>query len=234
LKALNDGVISIDQFINLNEKIGGFDIDARYQPERMVADGEALRLAYETGRVLNGGGGLGAVPIVDYRTHLDLDPAGNVHQRYHTFSTQERLIKANGHADNRVMLTEDTRPGALALAGHSTVWLEALDLEARWLDNIAADTADGTSASKIARNKPNELVDACWTPTVRPVKLAEPQTFDGDGLCNRLYPAYSSPRIVAGGPLSADIIKCQLKPVEFTEYKVVFSSVEQARLRRVF
>jgi hypothetical protein len=112
--------------------------------------------------------------------------------------------------------------------------LEALDLEARWLDNIAADTADETLASKIVRNKPNELVDACWTPTVRPVKLAEPQTYDGDGLCNRLYPAYSSPRIVAGGPLSADIIKCQLKPVEFNEYKVVFNSEQQVRLRRVF
>jgi hypothetical protein len=41
---------------------------------------------------------------------------------------------ANGHAENRVMLTEDARPGALALHGHSAVWLEALDLEAQWLD----------------------------------------------------------------------------------------------------
>src|SRR5688572_12078023 len=117
--------------------------------------------------MLNGGGGLGAVPIVDYRPYLDLDPAGNVHQRYHTFSTRERLIKANGYAGNRVMLTEDTRPSAMALAGHSAVWLEALDLQAQWLDRIAADTADGTLAAKVVRNKPEELVDACWTPAAR-------------------------------------------------------------------
>src|SRR5262249_12070492 len=70
LKALNDGGISVDQFLDLNEKVGGFDINAAYQSERMVADAEALRLAYATGRVLNGGGGLGAIPIIDYRPYL--------------------------------------------------------------------------------------------------------------------------------------------------------------------
>jgi hypothetical protein len=234
LKALNEGMISIDQFLELNEKIGGFDIDAKYQPERMAADPEALRLAYATGRLLSGGGGLGAVPIIDYRTYQDLDPAGNVHQRYHTFSTRERLIKANGHADNRVMLTEDTRPGAFALNGHSAVWLEALDLQAQWLDSIAADGAEGTTAARVVRNKPKELVDACWTPTARPVKLAEEQTYGGDGLCNRLYASFSSPRIIAGAPLAADIVKCQLRPVELADYKVGFNQEQQARLRRIF
>jgi hypothetical protein len=235
LKAFNDGVISTDQFLDLNENIGGFDNDARYQTERMVADTEALRLAYATGRVLHGGGGLGSLPIIDYRTYLDHDPAGNVHQRYHTFSTRDRLIKSNGNADNRVMLTEDTRPGALALGGHSAVWLKALELEAKWLDAVAADTNEGSRAEKVVRNKPKELVDACWTPDARPIKLAEPQTIDGDGLCNRLYPSYSSPRMVAGAPVAADVVKCQLKTVDLADYKLQsFSSDQETRLRRIF
>lgn len=234
LKALNDGAITIDQFLDLNERIGGFDVDARHQPERTVADPQAMQLAYMTGRILNAGGGLGRIPIIDYRAYMDLDPAGNVHQRYHTFSTRERLIKNNGNADNRIMLTEGTGAGALALAGHSAVWLDALDLEAEWLDNIAADTSASTPTEKVIRNKPNDLVDACWTPTAPPTKVVEPQTFDGDGVCNRLYPAYSSPRIVAGAPLAADIIKCEIKPIDIQDYKQSFTAEQEHRLQKIF
>jgi hypothetical protein len=66
------------------------------------------------------------------------------------------------------------------------------------------------------------------------VKLAEAQTYDGDGLCNRLYPSYASPRIVAGASLAADIVKCQLRPIEPTDYKIDFNPEQQARLRRIF
>ena len=234
LQTLNNGTITVDQFLDLNDKIGGFDIDAKYTPARMVADPEATRIAYETGRMLNGGGGLGQIPLVDYRTYLDLDPAGNVHQKYHSFGTRDRLIKANGNADNRVMLTEDTRPGALALNGHSAVWLEGLDMESQWLENILADKADMPKAAKVAKNKPKDLVDACWTPDAKPIKLVETQTYDGPGLCNNLYRAYSSPRMIAGTPLANDIIKCQLRPVDMADYKVPFTAEQQARLKRIF
>jgi len=46
LKLLNAGVISVDQFLDLNEKVGGFDIDANILPPggaRTVADLDAAR-----------------------------------------------------------------------------------------------------------------------------------------------------------------------------------------------
>jgi Tannase-like family of unknown function (DUF6351) len=64
LAALNAGLISEAQFLDLNEKIGGLDIDANFIPERMVADRQATRAAYQTGKVI-GGGPLGSVPILD-------------------------------------------------------------------------------------------------------------------------------------------------------------------------
>jgi hypothetical protein len=49
------------------------------------------------------------VPIIDYRAYSDDNPIGDIHLRYHSFSMREWLIKANGDADNQVMLVEDFR-----------------------------------------------------------------------------------------------------------------------------
>lgn len=55
LEALNKGTIDMDQFIDLNRRIGGLDDDAKPAAERTVADLKAVRTAYRTGRMLNGG-----------------------------------------------------------------------------------------------------------------------------------------------------------------------------------
>jgi hypothetical protein len=54
------------------------------------------------------------------------------------------------------------------------------------------------------------------------------------GRCNELYPANSFPRGVAGSALAADIVKCQLKPVSPSDYKVTFSAEEMTRLKQIF
>ena len=105
--ALRDGVITVDQFLDLNHRIGGLDIDGKVAPQRMTADPLARRAAYLTGRMLDGGGGLRDIPIIDHRGYADDRPAGDIHQRYHSFSTRERLIEANGDAGNQVMLAEE-------------------------------------------------------------------------------------------------------------------------------
>ena len=44
--------------------------------------------------------------------------------------------------------------------------------------------------------------------------------------------------MVAGGPNTNDVLKCQLKPIDFADYfadyKVAFSEPERARLRAIF
>ena len=60
-------------------------------------------------------------------------------------------------------------------------------------------------------------MDACWTRDGR--KIAEEQTYFGPTECNRLYPSYSSPRMVAGGPLSSDVIACRLKKPDIADYR---------------
>ena len=102
----------------------------------------------------------------------------------------------------------------------------------RWLDAIEADTSNLSRAEKIVRNKPADLVDACWTQDGR--KVAEPAVFGKDGECNRLYPPHSAPRLEAGAPLADDIWKCQLKPIDWKDYTATFSAAEKARLQKIF
>ena len=101
LGALNANKITVAQFLEINEKIGGFDIDGNMVAERMVADPAAVRAAYRTGRVNQAQGGMGLVPIIDYRPYYDDLPGGDVHMRFQQFTTDARLMKANGTTDNR-------------------------------------------------------------------------------------------------------------------------------------
>ena len=231
LQALNDGAITTAQFLDLNAGIGGYDGDGRFHPERTVGDADAIRLAYETGRLTSGGGGLATTPIIDYRAYSDDRENGDVHTRYHSFSMRERLLKANGRADNHVMLVEDARHGLYSSG--SPVLAGALRQMDRWLENLAADTSSDPQADKVARAKPEDLTDACWSRDDEPVRIEEMQV-RGSGRCEELYPSSPSPREVAGMPLASDVPKCQLKPVDAGDYGVEFTPDEMDRLRGIF
>lgn len=232
LQELNAGRITVDQFLDMNERVGGYDVNGGFQAARTVADLEAVRRAYRTGRLTNAGGGLKDVPIIDYRAYQDEDPGGNIHLRYHSFSMRERLIKANGDADNQVMLHEDIRYGGYSSS--SPLLMRALAEMDKWLAAIHADKAAGTQHQKVVRNKPSTLVEGCMTrDATNPTFIAEKMSINA-GQCAQLYPAPAAPRAVAGAPIAHDIIKCTLKPVTMTDYAVAFSGAQQTRLNTIF
>ena len=173
-----------------------------------MADREALRLAFQTGRINTGGGGLGATPIIDLRYYAD--PSGDVHDRFRTFSTRARLLAASGRADNQVILTLPPVENPMSFldpnAPFNMCSSEALRLMDQWLDNIAQDRSMEDLAGKVARDKPAELVDACWT--AEGEKIVEPETYDGPGRCNDLFPNHGDPRVAAGGPVGACAVDC--------------------------
>src|SRR5260370_41892035 len=55
LNALNAGAITVTQFLDLNETIGGLDRDSNYVTARSVGDAGALKRAYQSGLLLSGG-----------------------------------------------------------------------------------------------------------------------------------------------------------------------------------
>lgn len=225
LAALNHGAISADEFLDLNQQIGGFDIDGNIVPERTVADRAALSRSYRSGLLNQFHGGLSAVPILTQRNYLDLlaNNAANIHDRAEDFVVRARLARAQGgRFDNQIIWTAGLTTSLAA---------PSLELMNRWLDAIAADPG-APGLDKVARNKPADAVDACFD--AGSTKIAEPATLTGGGVCNALYPNHSQPRLEAGMPLTNDIKKCQLKPVDPRDYAVSFTGAQLARLRSVF
>jgi hypothetical protein len=236
LEALNMGAISKQQFLDLNQNIGGYDNDGNYVTTRTVGDITAIDAAYDSGRVTYGGLGLRHTPIIDYRGYVDQPENGNeVHSRFHSFSIRQRLVDANGNFDNQVMLIEDgsTTTGNGLFSDTSPVLSHALTQMDEWLTNLLADKSDVPIGTKINRAKPSDLVDACFT-NKGTVKIAQLQVYQGDTTCNQLYPAFSSPRLVAGEPLENNVLKCRLKPINLHEYKVTFTTTEVAQLKKTF
>ena len=227
LVALNDGIITVDEFLELNQKIGGNDIDGNYTPERVTGDPIAIRAAYQSGLLNSGGGGLATVPILHTRPYADQQ--GDIHDRERDFTIRARLQKTNGRSDNQVIW--------LAGRGENYQTLKvdmvslALDTMNQWLDSIAADPAP-PSTDKVVRNRPAEAADACWDANGN--KIVEPASFSGRGKCNTLYPVHGEPRLASGAPLTNDVLKCQLKPIQYSDYKVTFTGAQKARMATVF
>ena len=219
LAALKSGAISGEQFLDLNRAIGGFDNDGNYSAARSEADLAAVKRSYESGQVTYGGMGLKSTPIIDYRGYVDAPENPNEnHSRFHSFSMRTRLEKVNGSAPNHIMLIESGLPGTRGLfSDESPVLIHALSQMDEWLSRLNAGSGSRPSLAAIAKAKPADLTDACFTDGGT-VRIAETQIYEGDTKCNKLYPSYSTPRMVAGEPLANDVLKCQLKPIDAADY----------------
>ena len=236
LEALNAGAISKAQFLDLNKNIGGYDNDGNYVTSRTVGDVVATKAAYDSGRVTYGGLGLRHTPIIDYRGYVDQPENGNeVHSRFHSFSMRQRLVDANGNFDNQVMLAEDgsSKTGNGLFSDTSPVLSHALTQMDEWLTKLSTPGTHSPDSWDIERAKPSDLVDACFTDKGT-VKIAQLQVYRGDTTCNQLYPAFSTPRMVAGEPLENNVLKCRLMPVDRRSYKVDFTAADAAELKSIF
>ena len=220
LQALNEGVITPKQFLDLNEGIGGFDQDANFVASRSVGERGAIRRAYQSGLQFVGSGGLASIPLVDI-AGIHNDDSGYHYQWFH-FATRERMARANRHTDNHVMWRGNVP------------FPEAWNMFIAWVEGIRNDAGRASTHDKIVRNKPANAVDGCWATTTQ--FITERQTFGSTptSTCNALFPSFAFPRYVAGGPLAADNLKCRLERVDRRAYRAAFTDAEFARLKRIF
>ena len=208
LKALEEGTISAEQFVDLNEKIGGLDVDGNFVAGRNLADPGTTLIGHQTGQA-NDGAGLAGAAIID------LPPTSNVeiHTPYHAFSIDERLQNSNGTHENH----------AIWQGGDGALAFDTMD---QWLTAVEADTSDDPLPAKVIRNKPETAVDSCWIDGV--------QETDKE-ICYEAYPYYGDARIAAGSPLASDKLKCQLVPLDREAYgEGTFTDEQWERLEAVF
>jgi len=124
-------------------------------------------------------------------------------------------------------------PASLSLAD------ENLALMDQWLANLKADRSQLPMLEKIVKARPAALQDDCFDHDgeriVEEAVYDQARLFDNTGSrCNALYPPHAGLRLVAGGPLSNDVLKCQLKPVDYRDYAVSFTDEERRRLEALF
>ena len=163
------------------------------------------------GRIDEGAGSLASIPILHYRTYND--PLGDIHDRVRDFEVRERLKRANGNFDNQVLWVY---PNGNRGLGAKVTGL-AIDTMAQWLDT---------------KKKPAAAVDGCWD--AEGTRYEEPAAMEGPGKCAQLFPAHRTPRLVAGAPLTDDVAKCQLKPVNARDYQVALSEADLHELHQIF
>ena len=130
----------------------------------------------------------------------------------HGYATRARLEAANGDADNQVLLLEDGRYGGFSL--NSPTLRYALASMDAWLTALTRDGSSRPSHRQVVRAKPTDLTDACWSRDATPRKIIQRLTPDNAGECGRLYPAYPTPRLIAGAPPADDVVTCRHKPID--------------------
>jgi len=211
LNALKAGTISLQQFIDLNQHVGGLDIDGAIAATRSVADAAALPAAYRSGQVIDGKG-LANVPIIAYQSYNNQI----FHDSFYNWSVRARLTAANGTAANQAIWTFQGSPG--------TFPIDAFKIMDQWLTAVEADTGTDTLPAKVLRAKPASAADACL---IAGAKVTDAPT------CAAQYPNYGDPRLASGMDLTDGNLKCQLKPVDPADYSGA-APADLAQLRAVF
>jgi hypothetical protein len=235
LEALTDGLITVEQFLDINARIGGWK-----EAHEMVQEGypfvggfdpfnfdpwsirNADRDLNEYGVAPRTEGDIEAmeaawesgivflgelddVPIIDMRQYLD--PYLDMHNARQSFSARARMIDAQGHADNQIIWVADR------YAPPRNLVVEAFELLDEWITNIQANPELG-----VVGNKPVSAVDMAYFADGS--EALGPDVWDGilnddpPGPGTIVFPPFSSPRMVAGGDIQGDIFKTYLIPVE--------------------
>ena len=237
-RAVNSGKISPEQFVTLNEQVGGYDINGQWKPARMAADPGAAEIAHRSGRVVHGQR-LGDVAIIQSISF-------NVREEHYDFRgyvIRNRILREHGDYANHVIWRYKSTP-----PDYNARRFDAMN---EWLGKVEADTSGKTLREKIIANKPAIAVDACWR--------ADAATWSTDpDYCNTgadptsassvagsgatavyspgvdEWPVFRDTRVAAGEGLASDIMKCALKPLARADFAVAFSGGQWTRLQAVF
>jgi len=197
---------------------------------RVEADPGAIEAAYERGLVFVGDL---EIPIIDWRNYLEREL--DMHNSHQSFAARQRLLDHDGDASNQVIWFTDGNDNGDEF-DQTPLAFEVID---EWMANIAAKPD-----ASVAAGKPAMATDACFDVDGNLIASGDDVwsgILDDDtlGACAEHFPVYSTSRIVAGGPITGDVFKCELQPVAAAIAKgvygdIVFTGTELAALEAIF
>ncbi len=240
LRAFVDGIIDAEQFIHLNWHAGGWKPSAEAVQEgfpflgdptpdnfdpwsrrnMMLSDGatpaprhegnlDAIAALYESGMIFRG---QIDIPVLDIRDWLE--PILDMHNSHQSFAARQRILNEMGQADHHLVWFSGIGDQPPFQIGEWNMTLLALEVIDEWMLNIMDNPEGG-----IVENRPYEAVDACFD-EVGNVIAAGDDVWSGilddesAGPCTQAFPTFTTSRIEAGGPITGDVFKCQLKSVD--------------------
>ena len=265
LQAFVTGRIDADQFVDVNWHAGGwkpaaelvqegfpflgdptpdnFDPwsrrnlqlgDADHPAPRHEGNLEAIAALYESGMVFRGEIG---IPVLDIRDWLE--PVLDMHNSHQSFAVRQRILDQMDRADHQLIWFAGIGDQPPFQIGQFNMTLTALEVMDQWMLNVLANPEAG-----IVGNRPEDAVDACFRFDGSVIAAGEDVwagILDEDeaGPCTQAFPTYTTSRIEAGGPITGDVFKCQLKPLEValvdgTYGARSFSQDQVERLERIF
>ena len=258
LKAFNAGTISFEEFADLNAKIGGLDDDGDFIAERHSMPADLAAHIYRIGGIV-GRGAIAETPVLDVASYLDLIPLMNIHEAVRPFVIRARLEKFTGQiATQAIWRGVVTQPDAYPVM---SAWLDALRASEATLP--ANDRAARIAAIQAAKPTEAQdscvigtiggrldfpaglqgplgffavpVLPGVMQPVSAPLRLAVPEDFASNtGPCQTALRVTSTPRMVAGMPMTDDVIKCQLKPVSASDYASPPTAAQLAELQKIF
>jgi hypothetical protein len=258
LAALKKKQITIDEFLHLNDNIGGWLPPVEMQRERfwnsgggqssladvslwshhnMTASKYSERPAPRSSAddeaieaaYRSGNVFLGKIDMPILDFRHYLEHELDMHHSLQSFASRLRMQREQGHADNQLIWFADLPYEPFD---------EALDLMERWLENLRAD-----KELSVVEAKPNDAADRCYADDGQLIAEGD-SVWDGDwngkpaGACTRAFPPYSNPRLIAGDDFAGDIMKCQLQTVDKAIEKGVYAPIDvrphRDELQRIF
>jgi hypothetical protein len=224
LNALTQGMITPAQFVDLNAKIGGVDIDINHTDARSLANEPALQRAYRSGSI-NETNNQKGLAIIDLRGP---DP-GAFHDAYRSWTIRARLEREEGHFPKNHVIWFGETP-LIGDPNYTTQGLLAMD---RWLDAVSKDHSTKTLEQKVADDRPADVHDQCSN-----VSGVEQVAVPGVGpVCelDAVQTKFSTPAMVAGESIATDTNSCQLKPLRQADYyPITFTPDQWQQLQKAF
>ncbi|WP_439136112.1 DUF6351 family protein [Pseudomaricurvus sp.] len=257
LKALTEQKISVEEFLTINAKVGGWKSPEQMQQEEFwFLQGDVLPVklsvwshqnqllpsgpespAARTSASLDAIEGvfrsghvfLGQLdlPILDVRHYLD--PQLDMHHSSASFMTRSRMLKSQGTAANQIIWISDPDYNPVERA------FAVMD---EWLLNIKMN-----DELSVAENRPYFAEDSCFNKEGETIARGA-RVWDGAwnqqpvGACMQVYPAYMTSREIAGAPISGDVFKCQTQPVSAAIKQGLYGRVDmtpyQEKLEHIF
>ncbi len=215
LDALRTGAINPQQFADLNAHLGGLDDNGAFSSARVQGSDLALQRVYAGGGV-DTASHLNDVAIIDLRGP---DP-GAFHDVYRTYAMRNRLLRNFGTAANQVLWRgQDPLIGDVNYADQAVFAMDG------WLKQVYSDQRSVPLAQKIIQDKPATLTDRCTNGSGTELP---------GSVCDQTVQAYGTPRYGADAPRTDDVLKCQLKPLDRSDYTVSFTPGQWQELQQAF